>query len=429
MAPDRGDGDRSIDRREFLRRVARASAAFPIAGPVAGVVLASCSRGTRSAVAARSPSRSPIASLPSGPTFESGRPIERRAVLRVYQWREYLSKTVLDAFERSVDGDVRVEVESFVHMDEAVARLQDPASEFDVFFPTIDALGGLVADGLLRPLNHDLLPNLGNLWPWFRASDGPFYDPGQRYSLPYTVYVSGIGWREDLVDRPDAPDRSPDPFGLFWNERYRGRIGMYDNYLEALSLALVRNGVTDIHRAGDVELARAADALSEAVRLTGVRFTNDGVEEGLPEGEFAAHQAWSGDILAAPRYAADEGNDDVGSRLRFWSPPSPGKVVGCDLMAICTRGRNPDLAHAFLDHLLDVRVALENFAWNGYQPPLAGVTREAFAADPAGAPVPPNLLESVLDPGDLAGGQMLVGFGPTERARWLAHWNRVVPAS
>ena len=92
----------------------------------------------------------------------------------MYEWREYLSKGTLSSFERSFPaGDVRVEVESFMHMDEAVVRLQDPASRFDVFFPTIDALPGLVDAGLVRPLDHDRLPNVRNLWPWFRDGEGP----------------------------------------------------------------------------------------------------------------------------------------------------------------------------------------------------------------------------------------------------------------
>jgi spermidine/putrescine transport system substrate-binding protein len=133
-----------------------------------------------------------------------------------------------------------------------------------------------------------------------------------------------------------------------------------------------------VRAATDGQLDAATRALADAVAITGVRFTNDGVEEGLPEGEFAAHQAWSGDVLAAPHYAAAEGDADIESRLRFWSPAGPEKIVGCDLMAVCERGLHPDLAHAFLNHLLDTQVAVENFCWNGYQPPLEGVTREAF---------------------------------------------------
>jgi spermidine/putrescine transport system substrate-binding protein len=405
-----------IDRRDFLRRLAAAGVALP-------AVLAACERST--------PSDAAI-SRAAGPTFESGKGGEGPRVLRVYEWREYLSKGTLSSFERSFPaGDVRVEVESFMHMDEAVARLHDPASRFDVFFPTIDALPGLVDAGIVRPLDHDRLPNVGNLWPWFRDGSGPFYDPGQRYSLPYTVYVSGVAWRADMVAANDAPDAADDPWSVLWNPAYRGRVGMYDGFLEALSLALLRDGVADVHAVTDAQLAAAAAALDDAVSVAGVRFTNDGVEEGLPEGEFAAHQAWSGDVLSAPGYAAAEGDFDLGRTLRFWSPPGSEKIVGCDLMVACEGGRQPDLAHAFLNHLLDTRVGVDNFCWNGYQPPLEGVTPEAFAApdSPWHMEVPPNLLGTLLDDDSFSDAQMLVGFGPSEQARWLDYWNRVDPAT
>jgi spermidine/putrescine transport system substrate-binding protein len=375
-----------------------------------------------------------------GPTFESGRKIERTAVLRIYEWREYLSDDTLRSFEQLYpEGDVRVEVESFTHMDEAVARLRDPATQFDVFFPTIDALPGLVDAGILRPLDHGQLPNLGNLWPWFREGEGPFYDPGQRYSLPYTVYVSGIAWRDDMLARADTPGSTSDPWGVFWNPDYRGKVGMYDGYLEAMSLALLRDGVADVRAATDEQLGAAARALSDAVAIADVRFTNDGVEEGIPEGVFAAHQAWSGDVLAAPRYAADggyggyggyDGAGDQGSaayELGFWSPPGPEKIVGCDLMAVCERGRHADLAHAFLNHLLDIEVGVRNFRWNGYQPPLDGITPAGLGRpDPTWeTEMPPNLLTAVLDNDAFADAQMLVGFGPSERARWLDYWKLV----
>jgi spermidine/putrescine transport system substrate-binding protein len=412
-----------IDRRQFLRRIAAAGVALPSAA----AVLAACERSESP------PSReTPIVSSPMGPTFEAGKPAERTATLKVYEWRDYLSKGTIRSFEELFsDGDVRVEVESFTHMDEAVARLQDPTTDFDVFFPTIDALPGLIDAGLLRPLDHGELPNVRNVWSWFRKDDGPFYDPGQRFSLPYTVYVSGVAWRADMVDAADAPGEAVDPYGLFWNPEYRGRVGMYDGFLEAMSLALLRDGVTDVRAADDAQLAAAARALSDAVAIADVRFTNDGVEEGLAEGAFSAHQAWSGDVLSAPSYAAAEGDFHLAERLRFWSPGGPEKIVGCDLMAVCQRGAHPDLAHAFLNHLLDTRVGIENFCWNGYQPPLEGVTREAFAApdSPWHMEVPRNLLDTLLDDRAFSDAQMLVGFGPSERARWLDYWKRVAPGT
>jgi spermidine/putrescine transport system substrate-binding protein len=408
--------DRVIPRREFLRAAAVGATSASALG-----LIGACTR-------AATPVATPVSPL------ESGLPVERDATLRVYEWKDYLSANVLDAFRRRfADANVGVEVESFERMDEAVARLQDPGTNFDVFFPTIDVLSHLKAVGLLRPLNHDYLPKVANLWSWFRGDGGPFYDPHLAYTVPYTVYSSGVGWRDDLVSTADAPDAG-DPYAIFWNDRYRGRLGIYDAYREALSLALFRDGVVDLRDATDGELVRAANALEEAVRVADVRFTLEGAEEGLPEGDFAAHQAWSGDILTAPRYA-DRYEPGAGGKvartLRYLAPSGPGLVVGCDLTAICSKGRNPVLAHAFLNHLLDVDTAMDNFAWNGYQPPLTSVTPEALA-DPSSrwrGAVPPNLLNAILAEDAFADGQMLVGFGPSEEARWLDQWNTVVPAT
>jgi spermidine/putrescine transport system substrate-binding protein len=412
-------GGRGIPRREFLH----AAVAGAASASVLGTFLAACTRGG-----------SRVATAPPVSPLVSGLPVERDATLRVYEWKEYLATSVLRAFTRRfADANIDIEVESFERMDEAIDRLQHPGADFDVFFPTIDVLPQLIAAGLLRPLNHDYVPNVANLWPWFRGADGPFYDPGQAYTVPYTVYSSGVGWRDDIVAPADTPD-ADDPFAIFWNDRYRGQLGIYDAYLEGLSLALLRGGVVDLKAATDGQLRQAAEALEEAVRVAAVRFTLDGAEEGLPEGEFAAHQAWSGDILTAPRYAAlyePGAGAHVAQELRYRAPSGPGLVVGCDLTVVCAGGRNPVLAHAFLNHLLDFDVAMENFAWNGYQPPLNGVSSEAFA-DPSfrwhGA-VPPNLRNAIISEEAFATGQMLVGFGPSEQARWLDQWNRVVPAT
>ena len=418
------DGGRELDRRGFLRLAGGAALVVPLAG-----ALAACGRAEPST---SSPRFGPLPVL-DDLTVASDDPIEPDAVLRVYQWKDYLSAGVLEAFERAhADRGVRIDVESFQHIDEAVARLQAPGADFDVVFPTVDVLRGMVEARLLRPLNHDLLPHLPNLWGWFTAADGPFYDPGQRYTTPYTVYTGGIGWRADLVRPADAPDRLDDPTDVFVDPRYRGLVGFYDSYRDALALGLQRDGVTDLAAATDADLAAAAAFLDEAVLATRARFTLDGVQEGLTEAAFAVHQAWSGDILTAPRYAAYEREDagEVAAALRFRPPAGAAQVVGLDLTAIAATGRFPVAAHAFLDHLLRLEVAMDNFAWNGYQVPMREAAPEAFE-DPAfrwADVVPPTLRTALVSEGSFASGQMLVGFGPSEEARWLDQWRRVVPS-
>ncbi len=342
--------------------------------------------------------------------IDAGVTLERDATLRIYQWRDYLAGDVLESFaRRHAASDVRVEVESFTTMAEAAERLRRSDADFDVFFPTTDALAQLVSERLLLPLTHELLPNLRNLWPFFRTNEGPFYDVGQRYSVPYTVFSTGIGWRRDLVRHADAPEYLDNPYDAYWNPRYRGAVGLYDDYREAIAMALLRRG-EDPNTGGESAIGSAVDDLVALDEGVDVEVSAEGAYHELQTGEYAFQQSWSGDLLSAKRFGA-VAPDDAGLVAYTWPR---GGIVGCDLTAICARGRNPALAHAFVDHLLDVEVARENFRWNGYQPPVG--------AEPPS--VPDYLRDAILHPDDLTGGRFLQPLGPEADARWRVGWQR-----
>jgi spermidine/putrescine transport system substrate-binding protein len=391
---------RGVTRRSLLRA----------AGAFAGAaMLGACAGRERRVGASR---RLPL--LEDVPRIDGDAPMERGGTLRIYQWRDYLSADVLDGFvRRHASAGVEIEVESFTSIAEAAARLRAPDEDFDVFFPTPEALPGLVDAGLLRPLTHELLPNLSNLWPFFLADGGPFYDVGQRYSVPYTVYATGIGWRRDLVRDGDAPDRLDNPYDAYWNPRYRGAVGIYDDYREGLALALLRAG-RDPNAAAPSAVEGAVDDLIAMAEAVDVEVSAEGAYQELQTGEYAFQQSWSGDLLSAKRFGAVAA-DDAG-RVAFTWPR--GGIVGCDLTAICARGRNPALAHAFVDHLLDVGVAFENFRWNGYQPPVGDRAPE----------VPSHLADAILRPDDLAEGRFLRPLGPAADARWRVGWQRFLDA-
>ena len=387
---------RPLSRRAFIRA----------AGAVAGITLiGACAPGrSRRAVAGSLPIHDD--NLPIDPAST----VERGATLRIYQWRDYLAGDVLDGFARRHAGsDVEVEVESFTTMAEAAERLRRPDADFDVFFPTTDALRRLVSERLLLPLTHELLPNQKNLWPYFREGDGPFYDLGERYSVPYTVYSTGIGWRRDLVRHADAPAYLANPYDAYWNERYRGAVGIYDDYREAVAMALLRRG-EDPNTGEERAIARAVDDLVGLADSVEVEVSAEGAYHELQTGEYAFQQSWSGDLLSAKRFGAVAA-DDAGLVAYTWPR---GGIVGCDLTAICARGRNPVLAHAFLDHLMDVGVAMRNFRWNGYQPPVGD-------EPPV---VPDHLRDAILHPDDLTEGRFLLPLGPEADARWRVGWQR-----
>jgi len=395
--------------------------------------LASCTDpadpGTQASSIARAAGPLPLTEENAAITSEL--PIEKGATLRVYQWQDYLAKDVLESFERKyADADIRVHTESFDDVYEAMAKMSHPSSNFDVFFPSVDTLAQLTAGGALQPLNHDYLPNIANVWPALQPSQGgPVFDPGMRYTTPYTVFTTGIGWREDLVDPARAPDQLDNPYDAFWDPALRGQVGLYDNYREAIAMALLRDsqGGANINTNDGAALRRAAGSLLDATRASQPALTADGVYDGLPEGEYSLHQAWSGDMMAGVYYGRAEDRVRETTRLRYWWPTQGDGVIGVDLMAIPRQAQHPVLAHLFLNHLMDLEVALDNFAWNGYQPPLEGADRETLCTDPRWMRlVGPHLMNALAMPEDLVRGQLLLQLDPTTDALWRQNWDAFV---
>jgi spermidine/putrescine transport system substrate-binding protein len=290
-----------------------------------------------------------------------GLPPERNATLKVYNWTDYIYKDVVKEFEKKYRKQgVKVQVSTFATMSEAIAKIRTGQVDFDVLFPTYDVLGKLVQRNYLRPLTHSYVTNIGQVWPAFQ---NPFYDQGWRYSVPYTIYTTGIAWRTDKVK--DDPSKLANPYQVLWDTGYRGKVGILDDYREAISMVLLRNGITDLNTGNPDHLNLARDQLVDlAKKVRPLVNTNDYSD--LPEAKTWVTQAWSGDMVNAQYYMPKGQSAEV---IRYWFPPDGKGAVNNDCMVLLRSGENPVLGHLFLNHLLDYDVATKNMSWNGYQPP------------------------------------------------------------
>ena len=115
--------------------------------------------------------------------------------LQFYNWDQYINTDVVKAFEKKYG--VKVQISTFTTIDEAVAKISSGTVQFDVFVPELVFLERLVVGKVLQPLNLSYVPNLkANVWPSLHS---PWYDVGARYTVPYTIYTTGIGWRADKL--------------------------------------------------------------------------------------------------------------------------------------------------------------------------------------------------------------------------------------
>ncbi|MHB1816988.1 MAG: type 2 periplasmic-binding domain-containing protein [Streptosporangiaceae bacterium] len=345
----------------------------------------------------------------SNQPIASGLRAERNASLQVLCRANLVNPQVLGDFARA--HRCQVGLTSFA-TDEAALRALRRGGDFDVVLGIpANVLAALVPPHLLRPLNHSYLPNLAGVWPMLAD---PYYDVHSRYTIPYTVYSTGIAWRRDQVT--GNPYATADGWDFPWQAAYAGRVGILDDYREAIGLGLIYTGVTDLDTADPRLLDDAISALEKLARLTRVR-TVSAVSADLAAGRVWIQQARSGQAAAAisrlPRGVPAEA-------IGYWFPPDGVGPVGRDLGAVPRGGQNPVLAHLFLNFLLNHDTAVINIRRTGYMQPLNWLTPDRLVRYGA---LPQSLLSAAILPTFLDHGlKELELLTPTETL-WLSAWH------
>ncbi len=390
-----------LSRRQLLQ----AGAGAALTAMLAGCSSTNPAGNTRSQPLPRQdrPVRWPIYS--DNTAIASGLEPEKGATLQLYNWVAYINEAVIKGFSKKYNCNCQVT--TFNTMEEALAKLASREIEFDVFFPTVSALGQLVASKLIRPLNHSYIPNIANAWHDYL---NPFYDQGWQYTTPYSIYTTGIAWRKDKVDL--APS-----WNMPWQAaRYRGKVAVLDDYRESLSLALLHGGNLNLNTTSTPRIHAAGRALQQLSALTNVRIDNNDYTD-VPTGKTWIHLAWSGDMALSNEYLPKGTSVDT---IGYWFPPDHRGPVANDLMVNLSGGANPVLAHKFIDYMLDVDNALENFSYVGYMQPLTEVTPERLVSEKL---MVPQLTSTVVKEDYFRNGLFQLELPAAADAVWESTWN------
>jgi spermidine/putrescine transport system substrate-binding protein len=295
-------------------------------------------------------------------------------------------------------------------MNEALSKLRSGLSYDLLIGATVDTLGQLIESRLVQPLNHSYIPNITQAWPDFT---NPFYDQGWQYTVPYTIYTTGISWRKDLVD--ENPYAMRNPWAMPWQAKYKGRVAILDDYREAISLGLMKNGIYDLNTTSYQQIDAARAALEDLSRLVNVRIDNNDYTE-VPDADTWIHHAWSGDMAAAESYMPKGVPvTDVG----YWFPPDGKGPVANDTNLVLRSATNPVLAHMFLNYMQDLPNVLENISFNGYMQPSNGVTPQVLVKEQI---LPPSLLSTVVLPSYFRRGVAQLQLPVDADALWQQAW-------
>lgn len=208
--------------------------------------------------------------------------------LRIVNYDSYVNPDVLADFENKYN--VKTELTTIFSDTEVVTKIASGAIKVDVQHSMANtSIGNMIAGGLLQPLNKSYIPNFANVLSNF---NDPFYDPGAKYSVPYTFFGTGIGYRADRIDPAQVAAQGWD---TIWNATdFAGEVSVLDDEREALVMAMLRRGLLDVNTVDPEVINQALADLTELIDLVSVKINIEAYKD-IPEGTTTVAQTWSAD--------------------------------------------------------------------------------------------------------------------------------------
>lgn len=255
--------------------------------------------------------------------------------LAFYNWDTYIGETTLADFKAA--SGVEVNMTLFANNDELFAKFRAGNPGFDVIMPSNEYVARMIEAKLLAPLDHAKIPNKKNLLPEFQDAD---FDPGRKYSMPYTWLVLGIGYRKSAMKGGVVPDSWK---YLYDSNEYKGRMSLLSESADVFRLGFKYLGksVND----ATPELIKQVEDMLIKQKANIKNFHDDNGQDLLMSKEIDIVLEYNGDI--AQKQTEDPDLDFV--------VPKEGSLLNSDCMCIPTGAPNPNNAHAFINFLLDAQ--------------------------------------------------------------------------
>ena len=329
------------------------------------------------------------------PTTPTSIPLAKEIFFR--DWEGDMPQSVLDAF--TAEYGIKVNYVIYESQEEAIDDIK-AGQTYDVVVMESRLIPLLIQQNLLAQLDQRNLPNTKNLSASFRELA---YDPGNRYSIPYSWGTTGLVYRSDLVDEPVTR------WSDLWDPRYAGRVALWTGQSrEVISLTLKSLGYS-ANSESPTELEAALERLLELkTKFLAVEdfdlYTSAGI---LNSGQAVIAMGYANDVLLGR-----ESNPAISYTL-----PKEGALLWNDAFVIPANSPNKYTAELFLNFLLRADIN-------------AQVVNENLFATPNEAALPLIKTEILSDPvifpanSDLANADLLLPLSPQGQQLYDQIWQR-----
>jgi spermidine/putrescine transport system substrate-binding protein len=262
--------------------------------------------------------------------------------LHLYNWNNYLAEETVTAFEEYCG--CRLVQDYYSDNEELLAKLAAGATGYDILVPTGNAVQTLIAQGALRELDHSKIVGLDNIKPQFLNL---FFDPGNKYSVPYAYSITLIGYNVERMRELGLPT---DTWAVIFDpqhlERVQGKVTVLDSQRELFAAALKYLGYS-VNDTDEDRLREARDLILRAKPYWAAFNASSYIKE-LTIGNIWLAHGYSNDMFQA---AQDARNAKRPFSIGY-STPKEGAVLAVDNMVLHKSGPRPDLAYKFINFML-----------------------------------------------------------------------------
>ena len=276
-------------------------------------------------------------------------------VVNVYNWSDYIDPAMLEEFTRQ--PGIKVNYDVFDNNEVLQTKLLAGNTGYDVVVPSASFLELQIKAGVFQKLDRSLLPNWKNLDQNILDRVAK-HDPGNQFAVNHPWGTDALGYNVQKAKQvaPDAPlDSWKVLFDPAWAAKFKDcGISVLDAPDEVIGVVLAYLG-KDPNSENLDDLKLAEETLMK-IRPYIKTINSSPYIDSLANGDLCLVPGWSGDILQA-KSRAEEAKQGVEIGM---SVPSDGTIIWFDMYAIPADAPHPKNAHAFINFMMEPKVAAAN---------------------------------------------------------------------
>lgn len=321
--------------------------------------------------------------------------------IRVLNWQGYGTDLgwAIDAYTKATGNTVVHEY--FTSEQEMLTKLRTNPGAYDVVLINSAFTGQAAAEGLIAPIDATKIANFKDVDKGM-AANADLNPDGKLFGVPWTWGLTSFAVNTGDFATP------PTSVSVFWDPKFKGRVSIRDDALEAVQFAALASGqnINDIKDMAAVK-AKLTQLMPQISTFWGAETDWN---QNMAAGQFAVATYWSG---SAARSISE------GLPVAF-VVPDEGAIGWLDGLSIPASSKHQDAALAFINWMIDPAFYVK---WDAEGAPATSNTAAAAALPEA------SFNRKVLgDPAVVARVQFMRPVSDEKRAEYLALWQELKAA-